>query len=646
MLLGFALYGQGKPDLAVAELREAIRLKPDLAQAHSNLGSFLCNAKRDYPAAEAAHREAIRLQPDLVEAHTNLAVALIGQAKLDEAVAEYRTAIRLKPDDVSLHVTLGAFLCDVKQDYPAAEAEIREAIRNKPDDDHAHYCLGNALTAQGNSDLAAAEFREAIRLNPKHAEAHCNLGQVLRAKGDFAGALEMFRKGHELGSRRRGWSYPSAQWLASALHMVALSNRLPAVLRGEDKPGDHTECLYFAEMASARKNYFAAARLWAEALAADPRRAEDRDVRHRYPAACAAALAAAGQSKNDPPPDDAARARLRAQALEWLKAELAARTKLIDSGVTQARPAILLMLGQWKRDTDLAGIRDGTELAKLPEAERKEWQALWADVEAMLERAAARNTIDMKPDGAGKVKRPDDRAEPKPSVAHQEPPVRANLKPGVEQGSSDAFAAIHKRAHELAPTKPGEAEPLFRQALEGYRKTQGPDGALTLDLTNDLAGLLSQSGGHTEAEQLFSTALAQARKLFGPDHPHTAGIMAQFGLSLTQQSKWSEAEPLLRDCLAIREKSQPDVWNTFNIRSLLGASLLGQKKYALAEPLILSGYEGMRAREAKIPPQGKPRLTDAADRVVELYESWGKQEKAAQWRAKLAKPVDESKPES
>ena len=116
--------------------------------------------------------------------------------------------------------------------------------------------------------------------------------------------------------------------------------------------------------------------------------------------------------------------------------------------------------------------------------------------------------------------------------------------------------------------------------------------------------------------------------------------MAVRGLSLIQQGKWAEAEPILRECLAIREKVQPDEWTTFNTRSLLGGSLLGQKKYAEAEPLIVSGYEGMKAREAKIPPPGMPRLAEGAERVIRLYEEWGKKDKAAEWRTRLAKPTD------
>jgi hypothetical protein len=112
--------------------------------------------------------------------------------------------------------------------------------------------------------------------------------------------------------------------------------------------------------------------------------------------------------------------------------------------------------------------------------------------------------------------------------------------------------------------------------------------------------------------------------------------MAQLGQNLIQQSRWADAEPVLRECLAIREKVQPDDWSTFNTRSMLGGSLAGQKKYAEAEPLILAGYEGLKARAAKVSAISITRLPEAADRVIELYESWGKAEEAARWRARLA----------
>ena len=146
-----------------------------------------------------------------------------------------------------------------------------------------------------------------------------------------------------------------------------------------------------------RQCHAAAARFWAEALEADPKLGDDRQARHRYNAACAAALAAAGQGKDDPPPDDAAKAKLRRQALDWLKAELAAWTKLLESGPPQARPAIVQTLSHWKQDTDLAGIRDAEALAKLPEDEQKAWRTLWADVDSLLKRAATSGARETKP---------------------------------------------------------------------------------------------------------------------------------------------------------------------------------------------------------------------------------------------------------
>jgi hypothetical protein len=78
-------------------------------------------------------------------------------------------------------------------------------------------------------------------------------------------------------------------------------------------------------------------------------------------------------------------------------------------------------------------------------------------------------------------------------------------------------------------------------------------------------------------------------------------------------------------------------WCRFRSASLLGASLLGQKKFDEAEPLLIKGYEEMKEREAKIPAPFKHYLTEAGERVVRLYEDWGKPEEAAKWRAELAR---------
>ena len=105
---------------------------------------------------------------------------------------------------------------------------------------------------------------------------------------------------------------------------------------------------------------------------------------YRFHAACAAALAAAGQGQDEPLLDGAAKARLRRQALGWLKTELTAWKQASQIIEPHIQEQVGNTLAHWKEATDLASIRDEKELARLPEEERKEWQSLWADVELLL----------------------------------------------------------------------------------------------------------------------------------------------------------------------------------------------------------------------------------------------------------------------
>jgi tetratricopeptide (TPR) repeat protein len=141
---------------------------------------------------------------------------------------------------------------------------------------------------------------------------------------------------------------------------------------------------------------------------------------------------------------------------------------------------------------------------------------------------------------------------------------------------------------------------------------------------------------HAKIANLRQEQLSKGRKTLPRDSPELALLLAQNGLVLLLQKKWLEAEPLLRECLAIREKTQPDAWSTFNTKSSLGGALLGQKKYADAEPLLLAGYEGMKQREKTIPLPGKLRIPEAIERLVQLYEATGKKDAAAKWRKELA----------
>jgi eukaryotic-like serine/threonine-protein kinase len=176
-----------------------------------------------------------------------------------------------------------------------------------------------------------------------------------------------------------------AELAASDPQRRALDARLAAVLGGSH-PKDDSERLALARRAYDTKKYAIAAQLWDEALRSDQKLADDRRTQNRYNAACAAALAAAGKGEDDPKPDDAAKSKLRGQALGWRQAELAIWSKALDSGNPNARASVAGALRHWQQDPDLAGVRDEAALARLPEAERADWSALWDAVRRMFKR--------------------------------------------------------------------------------------------------------------------------------------------------------------------------------------------------------------------------------------------------------------------
>jgi serine/threonine protein kinase len=193
-----------------------------------------------------------------------------------------------------------------------------------------------------------------------------------------------------------------------------------------------------------------------------------------------------------------------------------------------------------------------------------------------------------------------------------------------------------------------EAIALHEETLKLSKAKLGREHAGTLRSMTHLAFDYSAADRLDEAIPLFEKVLELYTAKLGPDHPQTLPIRAvrdrTLGRKWLQQKEYTKAEPLLRQDLSRR--GQATDWYGFHIESLLGESLLGQKKLDEAEPFLIKGYKGMTEREAKIPAPAKHLLTAAGERVVRLYDEWGKPEKAAEWRAKLARelPAENNEP--
>jgi tetratricopeptide (TPR) repeat protein len=317
--------------------------------------------------------------------YTNLGVVLQTQHKLGEAEAAYRQAIALRPDYAAAYHNLGEVLG--RHEKPAeAEAAYRKAVALRPNLVPAYFGLGRVLRAQEKLDAAEAAYRQAIALRPDYAAAYCNLGLVLRDQARFAEALAPLRRGHELGSRRPEWRYPSAQWLRQTERYAALDAQLLLVLAGQAEPVNPAARIEFGQLCARKHLYTAAARFYRDAFAVAPQLAEDPS-NARYDAACCAARVGCGQGKDADRLEELERARWRQQALDWLCADLTWWGKTLENGKADIRAKLQQTLRHWQTDADLAGVRDPDGLAKLPDKELQAWQSLWADVAATLKRA-------------------------------------------------------------------------------------------------------------------------------------------------------------------------------------------------------------------------------------------------------------------
>jgi eukaryotic-like serine/threonine-protein kinase len=166
----------------------------------------------------------------------------------------------------------------------------------------------------------------------------------------------------------------------------------------------------------------------------------------------------------------------------------------------------------------------------------------------------------------------------------------------------------------------------------------GMDHPAALGNLTDMVQAYKAAGKLDRAAQVIDELAQFCSRNEAADSLRYASAISQLGRMLLDEKRWAEAERALRRGLAIREAKQPDLWPTFNVKSLLGAALLFQGKFAQAEPLVLAGYEGLKTRESALSGKTKPRLAEAAARIIQLYEAWGKKDKAESWRARLAKP--------
>lgn len=171
---------KGKPEEAIAELREVVRIRPAFATAHAELGQLLGQHGR----AEESLRElqiAVRLSPDDADAHYRLGSVLGSLGRTDQAIAEFSAAARLQPDNADAHYNLGISLA-LTEHIQEAAGEFQTTVRLRPNDGQARYNLGIAMLTLGHVEEAIVQLTEAVRIAPDSPEPRQALQDAVRLK--------------------------------------------------------------------------------------------------------------------------------------------------------------------------------------------------------------------------------------------------------------------------------------------------------------------------------------------------------------------------------------------------------------------------------------------------------------------------------
>ncbi len=237
-LLGIIAGQTGRDYLAINYLNAALRLKPDLAGAHNNLGNVF-TAQGKLPEAVASYERALRFRPHYFEAHYNLGNALRVQGRLTEAMASLQRALHLRPDHAGVHNSLGIALQGLGE-LGEAVASYQHAVRLKPDFADAHLNLGTVLKDQGLLDDALSVFRNALRLNPNAANIHSNLILTLHYHPGFVAKAIL--------EECRRWSQQYADPLKSSIlphtNLPEPERRLRIGYVSPDLGGHHVDCFF------------------------------------------------------------------------------------------------------------------------------------------------------------------------------------------------------------------------------------------------------------------------------------------------------------------------------------------------------------------------------------------------------------------
>ena len=164
---------------ATEQFAATVKLRPDHADAQSNLAGMLLNQPGQLAEAIAHGEAALRLNPNHVYAHANLGLALLNvPGRTNDALAHLTAAVQLAPDDAEARITLANALFSVPGRLNDAREQYEAALRLRPNQPDLHNNYAGVLSRLGRTADARRELETALRLDPNYADAKSNLDRL------------------------------------------------------------------------------------------------------------------------------------------------------------------------------------------------------------------------------------------------------------------------------------------------------------------------------------------------------------------------------------------------------------------------------------------------------------------------------------
>jgi len=177
-----------------------------LANCYHFVGFFLgaSPSKEVYARAKAAALQALKLDPQMGEAHNALAQARLHYDwDFPGAEREFRSALELKPGDGSIHHWYAHYLLAMGRAEESV-AETRRALETNPLNAGLAACVGWHCFFARQYDEAIAATRQALEIDPKSHMGHYYLAWAYEKKADFASGIDELEKANAILLRPAG----------------------------------------------------------------------------------------------------------------------------------------------------------------------------------------------------------------------------------------------------------------------------------------------------------------------------------------------------------------------------------------------------------------------------------------------------------